>query len=334
MTLRLSGAPCSVESIDWGKGLIPVTVVSVASGEVLMQAYANKEALERTLETGYAHFYSRSRGRLWMKGETSGNRLKVLRVVADCDCDGLVYMAIPSGPTCHTGRWSCFHNTVSDLGVAGERWRMIVDAFRHARVAVRRGYGGLREYLYVVNPLTDNIPPPSPYLQSLIARGMAEDLANRGPDKVVAPEALGLPIASLASALLEKPMAVVRKRRYPVEGLVAPYRSGYEEGHYYIYGVEPGDRVAIVDDALSTGGTMEAVIRALEDMGARVVGLAVSLNKPQYGGLDRVRRMGYHVWRAVDLWVKVDGGRGILTLKDPHTGAVEELEVPVVEDRG
>lgn len=93
-----------------GNGLIPVVVQDSKSKEVLMLAYANAEALEKTLSTGYAYYWSRSRGKLWMKGETSGHTQKIKNVFADCDCDTLLYVVEQKGPACHTGKDTCFHN--------------------------------------------------------------------------------------------------------------------------------------------------------------------------------------------------------------------------------
>jgi phosphoribosyl-ATP pyrophosphohydrolase/phosphoribosyl-AMP cyclohydrolase len=90
------------------RGLIPVVVQDVGSGAVLMLAWANREAVEKTLETRQAHFWSRSRQSLWKKGETSGNILQVVDVTADCDGDSLLVRALPAGPTCHRGTRSCF----------------------------------------------------------------------------------------------------------------------------------------------------------------------------------------------------------------------------------
>ncbi|HEV7518535.1 MAG TPA: bifunctional phosphoribosyl-AMP cyclohydrolase/phosphoribosyl-ATP diphosphatase HisIE, partial [Thermoanaerobaculia bacterium] len=90
------------------KGLLPVVVQEVGSGAVLMLAFANREAVERTLATGQAHFWSRSRQALWRKGETSGNTLEVVSVTADCDGDALLVRARANGPTCHRGTRSCF----------------------------------------------------------------------------------------------------------------------------------------------------------------------------------------------------------------------------------
>ena len=101
-----------VEKMDWNKsnGLIPVVVQDAESKAMLMLAYANKEALEKTLNTGFAHYWSRSRGKLWMKGETSGHTQRIERVVADCDYDALLYIVEQKGPVCHTGAETCFHH--------------------------------------------------------------------------------------------------------------------------------------------------------------------------------------------------------------------------------
>lgn len=94
-------------------GLIPAIAQDHLSGQVRMMAYMNEAALARTLETGKATFFSRSRGQLWTKGETSGHVLSVLSVVADCDADTLLLSVLPHGPSCHTGRPACFFRKVS-----------------------------------------------------------------------------------------------------------------------------------------------------------------------------------------------------------------------------
>lgn len=98
-------------------GLVPVVAQDVATGDVLTLAYANREAVEKTLATGEAHFYSRSRQELWRKGETSGNTQKVVEVRLDCDGDALLYKVEPRGPACHTGESSCFFRTMAGEGV-------------------------------------------------------------------------------------------------------------------------------------------------------------------------------------------------------------------------
>jgi phosphoribosyl-AMP cyclohydrolase len=101
-----------IQKIDWKKmdNLIPVVVQDHNTKETLMLAYANKEALEKTLTTGFAHYWSRSRKQLWMKGETSGHIQKIKRVVADCDYDALLYVVEQKGAVCHTGAETCFHH--------------------------------------------------------------------------------------------------------------------------------------------------------------------------------------------------------------------------------
>jgi phosphoribosyl-ATP pyrophosphohydrolase/phosphoribosyl-AMP cyclohydrolase len=96
-----------------GGGLIPVVVQDSGDGTVLMLGYMNEEALEATRETGFVTFYSRSKGRLWTKGETSGHRLSVVTITDDCDGDAILVIADAHGPTCHTGARSCFGDAYS-----------------------------------------------------------------------------------------------------------------------------------------------------------------------------------------------------------------------------
>ena len=90
--------------------LIPAIIVDDATSEVLMLAYMNRESLQKTMESGYTWFYSRSRETLWNKGETSGHTQKVVSVTGDCDKDTLLVRVLQTGPACHTGRHSCFFN--------------------------------------------------------------------------------------------------------------------------------------------------------------------------------------------------------------------------------
>lgn len=94
------------------KGLIPAIVCDSVSKKVLTLAYMNEESLKITMDKKLTCFYSRSRNKLWLKGETSGNYQKVVSITADCDCDALVVMVEPQGPACHTGEESCFFNPV------------------------------------------------------------------------------------------------------------------------------------------------------------------------------------------------------------------------------
>lgn len=98
-------------------GLVTAVASDADSGELLMLAHMNEEALRLTLETGIAHFWSRSRATLWKKGETSGHFLRVQDVRIDCDQDALWLIVRPEGPACHTGRRSCFYRRVTGEGL-------------------------------------------------------------------------------------------------------------------------------------------------------------------------------------------------------------------------
>lgn len=102
----------SVDDLDFEKmhGLIPVVVQDCGSLEVLTLAYVNREALEKTLQTGYAHYYRRSHSRVMKKGETSGHVQEVKEILVDCDYDAVLFLVKPSGPACHLGERTCFHN--------------------------------------------------------------------------------------------------------------------------------------------------------------------------------------------------------------------------------
>ncbi len=114
------GARGEVE-MDFGEsGLVPAVAQDAETGEVLMLAYVSPEALERTRETGEAHYYSRSRDELWHKGASSGHTQTVEEVRVDCDADALLYVVEQAGGACHTGHRSCFHRTVDGEHV-GER---------------------------------------------------------------------------------------------------------------------------------------------------------------------------------------------------------------------
>ncbi len=95
-------------------GLVVGIAMDADSRDVLMVAFMDAEAVARTRETGLAHFHSRSRGRLWLKGETSGHVLKVRDILVDCDQDALVMLVEPQGPACHTGATSCFYRRLVD----------------------------------------------------------------------------------------------------------------------------------------------------------------------------------------------------------------------------
>lgn len=98
-------------------GLITAVVTDVDSGEVLMVAHMNAQALQLTVDTGFAHFWSRSRQSLWKKGETSGNMMRVAELRVDCDQDAVWIRAHPAGPACHTNARTCFYRRVTPDGL-------------------------------------------------------------------------------------------------------------------------------------------------------------------------------------------------------------------------
>ena len=114
-------------------GLLPVVVQHHRSGAVLMLGFANREAVEKTVASGHAWFFSRSRQRLWEKGESSGHYLDLKALRVDCDGDALIYLCEPRGPTCHTGEPGCFFQGVDELPLGetdGEAAALLFDRIR------------------------------------------------------------------------------------------------------------------------------------------------------------------------------------------------------------
>jgi phosphoribosyl-AMP cyclohydrolase / phosphoribosyl-ATP pyrophosphohydrolase len=143
-------SPADIDTLAWDKmdGLLPAAVQDRASGRLLMLGYMNRDALGATLTTGLATFWSRSKGRLWQKGETSGNALRVAAVHEDCDSDALLILADPQGPTCHLGTTSCFGGE----GPAGPGWLAELSAI----VAGRAAAGS--ETSYTARLLAEGLP--------------------------------------------------------------------------------------------------------------------------------------------------------------------------------
>ena len=118
MSTERAGVPFAADALAWDKqdGLLPAIVQDADTRRVLMLGYLDREALRVTLESGHVTFFSRSRQRLWTKGETSGHTLDLVSIEADCDADTLLVQARPHGPTCHLGRESCFAGAPSGTG--------------------------------------------------------------------------------------------------------------------------------------------------------------------------------------------------------------------------
>jgi phosphoribosyl-ATP pyrophosphohydrolase/phosphoribosyl-AMP cyclohydrolase len=137
------------------------------TGRVLMLAHVDTEALEATVRTGLAHFHSRSRGRLWQKGETSGNVLRVVEIRADCDADTLLYLVHPTGPACHTGMVSCFGDAAPLLAelrdvIAGrsgsaDEGSYVAGLLRDGRERAQRKVGEEAVEVLVAEPASENL---------------------------------------------------------------------------------------------------------------------------------------------------------------------------------
>ena len=162
-----------IDQLDWGKsdGLLPAIVQDAVGGAVLMLGYMNREALAATRASGRVTFWSRSKGRLWTKGETSGNHLEVCSIAADCDGDTLLVLARAAGPACHLGTRTCFganppHTNVEPLAFLDTLERLVAERIAH--------------------------PPPNSYTAKLIDRGLTR-IAQK-----VGEEGLELALAAVA----------------------------------------------------------------------------------------------------------------------------------------
>lgn len=156
------------------RGLVPAVLQDVETGEVLMVAWMNREALRLTRETGEAHFWSRSRETLWRKGETSGNVMAVRDIRVDCDRDTLLVLVEPAGPACHTGERSCFHRRLGPGGAPAP-----------SVASPSAGTGGasgiLAELFAVIRGRKDQRPPGS-YTAALFDAGGDQILKKVGEE--------------------------------------------------------------------------------------------------------------------------------------------------------
>ena len=148
-----------------GRGLIPAVIQDWLDGTVLMVGYMNQEALMKTLATRSVHFWSRSRQRLWEKGETSGHVLRVKDLFIDCDRDTILVKADPVGPTCHTGERACFFSRMTDQGQPGEE-------------KTQDAGGGILERLYQTILTRKSAPQPNSYVSKLL-QGNADRILKK-----------------------------------------------------------------------------------------------------------------------------------------------------------
>jgi phosphoribosyl-AMP cyclohydrolase / phosphoribosyl-ATP pyrophosphohydrolase len=203
-----------LERIDWdkGDGLVPAIVQDVLTGKVLMLGYMNRAAFAATLERGRLVFFSRSKQRLWEKGESSGHHLELVQWHADCDADALLFIARPAGPVCHTGAVSCFGN----------------DAVTHAE---RLGFLSELEQL-IAQRRADR--PDGSYTARLLAQGprrIAQKIGEEGVEVALAAvvesdEALLAECSDLIYHLL----VLLQGRRLGLEAVVAELQRRHRDG--------------------------------------------------------------------------------------------------------
>jgi phosphoribosyl-ATP pyrophosphohydrolase/phosphoribosyl-AMP cyclohydrolase len=198
--MKLEGAS-ALESVDFGKssGLVPVVTQHATTGEVLMLGFADRNALERTLANGVMWYFSRSRGTLWMKGETSGNVQRVVSLHADCDADAVLARVLPAGPTCHTGARSCFATSPTIVAL---------DDVIAARAADGNAPGYTRRLLDDANLRLKKLGEEAVELALACERGERERVASEAADLLyhvlVACRAAGVSAADVLARLEQR----------------------------------------------------------------------------------------------------------------------------------
>ena len=165
------------------------------------------------------------------------------------------------------------------------------------------------EYQYFVHPISDGVPTLEPGLLREIAIRVCRKADLTNIDKIVAPEAMGIHISTTLSLMTDIPLVVIRKRGYGLEGEVSlSQQTGYSEGELFINDVHEGDRVIVLDDVLSTGGTMRAVLEALDGIGADIVDVVAVIKKAGENELDDTD----FAYKSL-INVKVEDGKVVIT---------------------
>ena len=200
-----------LERVHFGPdGLVPVVVQEARHGALLMVAWANAEALEATLRSGLAHYYSRSRQALWQKGETSGHHQRLVELRIDCDGDALLYRVTQEGPACHTGQPTCFFTRISSTGEATEDHGAAPHLLlRLARTIARRA-AERPEGSYTADLLTGGI------------ERVSQKVGEEAVELVVAATAqAGERVAAEAADLLYHLLVLLEARRVPLDAVLA-----------------------------------------------------------------------------------------------------------------
>ncbi|MCM1988050.1 hypoxanthine/guanine phosphoribosyltransferase [Methanococcoides seepicolus] len=176
---------------------------------------------------------------------------------------------------------------------------VLQESLRKAPIVIRG------EYPYFIHPISDGVPSLEPELLDEIADHMI-DIAGSDYDRIVSIEAMGIPLATVLSMKTGKPMSIVRKRQYGLEGeVVLSQSTGYSKGELYINGVNKGENILVVDDVISTGGTLKALLPALEKMGAEICNVIVVISRGD--GAAEISDMGYKVETLVKIDVDMNG---------------------------
>jgi phosphoribosyl-ATP pyrophosphohydrolase/phosphoribosyl-AMP cyclohydrolase len=220
------------EDVTWGpSGLVPAVIQDAADGRVLMVAYVDAEALAATMATGEVHFHSRSRDRLWRKGETSGNALRLLDIALDCDGDALLLQVKPAGPTCHRNTRSCF-----DPVDAGD-----IAAQQAPAPLPGQGFEWL-ETLWATIDARAGADPAASYTARLLAGGVdlparkvaeeATEVLMAAKDDAMAPadarEATREALAGEVADLLYHTLVLLRERGLPPAAVIGRLRERHK----------------------------------------------------------------------------------------------------------
>jgi adenine phosphoribosyltransferase len=178
---------------------------------------------------------------------------------------------------------------------------------------VKRG-----SYNYFIHPISDGVPVVKPELLREVIACIVKN-ANLDVDKIVTIEAMGLPLGAALSTITDIPFIIIRKRKYELPGEIAVHQAtGYSKGELYLNGINKGDRVLIIDDVISTGGTMKAVIWALEKAGASIEDIIVVIERGE--GKKIIKEMGYNVQTMIKIDVDEHGVKilGCIDEECPH----------------
>ena len=199
-------------------GLVPVVTQESRSGDVLMVAFANRDALERTLSTGLAHYFSRSRGVLWQKGESSGHIQRIVELRLDCDGDTVLYRVEQTGPACHTGMRTCFSTVIGRTGGQAEVGAAEADPGGH-----------ILSRLASIIAQRDSERPKGSYTAELLAAGVGKASQKVGEEAVEVVVAANSEdderLASEAADLLYHLLVLLQARGVPLDAVLRVLES-------------------------------------------------------------------------------------------------------------